>query len=160
MRFCCGVFERLLRFCLFLVLAAAFLSCVRCHAPKQRSQVIARLHHPLAGARLCSHDTEHSGFIELNLESDWRDATISVVIDDISVLTFVGVRRDVDAGFPFLSFPLLSAEKSQQGSHSLRVEVFNEMGEDLQPEIMSTGCLIFRYTRASLLQTSCLLVRL
>ncbi len=122
-----------------LVLAAVLLSCscVSCLAPRQAPQVIARLSHPLAGARICTHDTEHLGYIEVNLESDWRDSTISVFIDDVTVLTFAGARQDLDAGFPILSFDLLSADESQQAFHSLRIEVFDELGEDLQSEIVS-----------------------
>ena len=122
-----------------LVLAAVLLSCscVSCRATRQAPQVIARLRHPLAGARICAHDTEHWGFIEVNLESNWHNATISVAVDDIAVLTFAGAHQDVDAGSPFLGFSLLSAKTSQQGSYSLRIEVFNDFGEDLQPGIMS-----------------------
>jgi hypothetical protein len=122
-----------------LVLAAVLLSCscVSSRAPPQATQVIARLNHPLAGARICAHDTEHLGFIEVNLESDWRDSTISVFIDDVAVLTFAGAHQDLDLGFPILGFHLLSADTSQQSLHSLRIEVFNELGEDMQSEIIS-----------------------
>jgi hypothetical protein len=135
---------------LLLSLVVVFLFCdfFSSCAAEQSDNWIVRLLYPLEGSRLCSnHVAQALGFIRVNPAR--HDATISASIDDIVVWTSAGARQDVLAGVPFLEFPLLQANvlagkmlQTVQSSHSLRIAVFDDSGEDLQPEILSEFLIV------------------
>jgi hypothetical protein len=109
-------------------------------ATSQRPDQVAaavRLHHPLHGARVCSEHVEHNQII-IGVRSMPQSATVSVSINDVDVSTF-----PLEAGTEsqFLEVPLSgyddSSSMASPGAHRISIAVFDELGDDLQPEIHS-----------------------
>jgi hypothetical protein len=70
---------------------------------------------------------------------------VSVSIDDIAVVALALSPKESGETIHFLEFPLLSAGAAAaalQSSHSLRIAVFDEAGDDLQPDIISEFHLV------------------
>jgi hypothetical protein len=132
-----------MQFLLPFIVVFFFCAGASCHATEQSHNWIVKLLHPLGGVRICSNEAASAlGFIMVNPQA-WHDATISASIDEIVVWTFTGARHNVWEGFPFLEFPLLRADVNlvgkmlQRSPVPLRIAVFDDSGEDLQPEILS-----------------------
>ncbi len=132
---------------LLLIVVLCFCAGVSCHTTEQSHNWIVKLLHPLEGARICSNDAA-SALGLIRVDPAWHDATISASIDEIVVWTFTGAQHSVWEGFPFLDFPLLHADVNlvgkmlQRSPLLLRIAVFDDSGEDLQPEILSEFHLV------------------
>ncbi len=126
----------------YFIVVFFFCAGASCHTTEQSHNRIVKLLHPLGGTRICTNDAASAlGVVKVN--SAWHDATISASIDEIVVWTFTGARHNVWEGFPFLEFPLMRADVNlvenmlPRSPLPLRIAVFDDSGEDLQPEILS-----------------------
>jgi hypothetical protein len=127
--------------CFVVVVVVSLCALVCSRSLDQSTAFIARLHHPLHGGRVCSDNAGHAVGI-IGLYAEWRHATISVSIDDLSVATFESTGQDAETETSLLEFPLFPRNADVDTlalplSRSLRVAVFDEAGDDLQPEILS-----------------------
>jgi hypothetical protein len=109
-------------------------------AATQRPNPVAaavRLHHPLHGARVCSQHVEHNQII-IGVRAMPQSATVSVSIDDVVVWTF---PLEAETTSPLLEVPLTVIEDfpsmASPGAHRISIAVFDEFGDDMQPEIHS-----------------------
>jgi hypothetical protein len=125
------------------VVAVLVSLCVHvCSRPLDHATAfIARLHHPLHGRPVCSDHAGHAVGL-IGLYAKWRHATISVTIDDLSVATFENTGEDAETQTSLLEFPLFPRDADVNRlalplARSLRIAVFDEAGDDLQPEILS-----------------------
>jgi hypothetical protein len=124
-----------------MVVVASMCALACSHPLDHSTAFIARLHHPLHGRPVCSDHAGHAVGI-IGLYAEWRHATISVTIDDMSVATFESTGEDAETETSFLEFPLFPRDADVDRlalplARSLRIAVFDEAGDDLQPEILS-----------------------
>ena len=137
----------LLRAAVMLFIYMTFLctSFACCRSLDAQSMEIARLHHPLDGAHICSDNADDAAGY-LRIYRGLKAATIEISIDYVVAAVFRQDRIPPEshgessaAETPLHVFPLLPQNFILEvlGNHTLRVAVFDKLGNDLQPEIVS-----------------------